>query len=484
MKSIVVLIFAVFCLITFNSCIKNNNKEIELFVYCAAGMKTPMDNIVKQYKKEYGVNVIVQYGGSGSLLSSIRVSNKGDIYLASDNSFLESAKKYNLVDEIQSLAFLKPVIVTRKGNPKKISTILDFLKPNVSFCLGTPDVTSIGKMTQKLYTELNVWGDISKKVTVFKPTVFDVANDVKLGTVDAAIIWDGVAYQYPELEIIKDTQLDKYQESVWVTVLKSSKNPTEALKFLRYLSAKDKGLSVFEKYKYTVIEGDKWSEKPDLLLYSGGVNRVAVEAIIKQFEAREGLTVTRVYNGCGILVGQIKTGRKPDAFLTCDISFMDQVKADFCDLRNISQTDIVIVTKKGNPLNIKSLKDLSDQSLKLGVGNPLQSTLGALTQRIFKSLKLESINKNVCVQTPTADLLINQLRTGALDAAIVYKANTAKVKDKLDVIAIKETYATATQNFGLSKISENKNAMKRLVDAIKSEPSQKYFINNGFVIKD
>ncbi len=31
-----------------------------------------------------------------------------------------------------------------------------------------------------------------ERVTVFKPTVSDVANDVKIGSVDAGIVWEGV----------------------------------------------------------------------------------------------------------------------------------------------------------------------------------------------------------------------------------------------------------------------------------------------------
>ena len=41
---------------------------------------------------------------------------------------------------------------------------------------------------------------------------------------------------------------------------------------------------------------------------------------------------------------------------------------------------------------------------------------------------------NVRTQTPTADLLVNQMKTGSLDAAIVYRANCSFVKDDLPII--------------------------------------------------
>jgi molybdenum ABC transporter molybdate-binding protein len=456
----------------------------DLLLYCAAGMKGPMEEIVHQYKAETGVNVVVQYGGSGTLLSSIRASKIGDLYLAADEGFLESARKFNLVEESQFLATLKPVILTQKGNPRNIHSILDFLDKDVTYCLGSPEAASIGKIVKKLMEKQNRWKEMEAKAKVFKPTVFDIANDVKIKAVDAGIVFDAVALQYPDLDIVHDTLLDQMQEKVSVSVLKSSSQPTEALRFLRYVSARDKGLQIFQKFKYSVKEGDVWSPKPELVLLVGGLNRISSEGILRQFEEREGISINRVYNGCGILVSQIKSGKKPDAYYTCDTSFMSQVKNDFTDIRNVSQTEIVIATQKGNPKNIKELADLKTQSVKIGVCNPEQSALGALTQRMFSNLKLEDINKNVVVQTPTADLLVNQLRTGALDVAILYRANATHVKEKLEIIPIKNTSSIATQNIGISTASKNRNLMLRLMSTIKSKGAEGNFTNNGFTLKD
>ena len=38
---------------------------------------------------------------------------------------------------------------------------------------------------------------------VYKPTVPDLANDLKIGTVDVAILFDATVRQYPELEAIR-----------------------------------------------------------------------------------------------------------------------------------------------------------------------------------------------------------------------------------------------------------------------------------------
>jgi molybdenum ABC transporter molybdate-binding protein len=206
---------------------------------------------------------------------------------------------------------------------------------------------------------------------------------------------------------------------------------------------------------------------------------VAVDKAIRAFEKREGVRVTTVYNGCGILVSQIKAGQRPDAYLTCDTSFMAQVNNRFSEIQNVSKTQIVIIADKANTHNIHSLQDLTKKGLKIGVCNPQQSALGTLTARLLKRRSLyESIMKNVRSQTPTADLLVNQMRTGSLDAAIVYMANTSQVKDKFTIIPVEN--ANATQNFGLGVNSGHKNLIRRLFQFIISDSSKKNYLKNGF----
>ena len=160
---------------------------------------------------------------------------------------------------------------------------------------------------------------------------------------------------------------------------------------------------------------------------------------------------------------------------------MDQVEDSFQEINDVSSTDIVIVTDLDNSKKIVDLESLTKSGMKLGVCNPKQSALGALTVNMLDKVGLtEDIMKNVVVQTPTADLLVNQLRTGALDAAIVYGANVAKVLDKVAVVKIQSKEATATQNIGINTNSKYKYLTRRLYNKITSETSQQSYLANGF----
>ena len=440
-----------------------------------------MEKLAKDYEKEYKVRVDIQYGGSGTLLSNLRIAKQGDLYLAADESYIDMARDFGLIAESQQVAIIKPVIAVKKGNPKKITTAQDLFNKDLHLSLANPDAASIGKLTKLIFEKQNSWDALKEHATVFKPTVNDVATDIRLGTVDAGIIWDATVNQFDELEAVPIDLFSNYQKQITLGVLSFTQQATEALRFLRYVSSKDKGSPVFTQNGYTPIEGDKWAINPEILFFSGGVNRVAIEETIREFEEREGIRIIRVYNGCGILVSQIKAGQKPDAYLSCDVSFMDEVQADFTNVEDISNTRIVIATQKGNPFNIERFEDLRKKDLRIGVCNPQQSALGALTQNLLKQKAIwDDIVENIYSQTPTADLLVNQIRTSSLDAVIVYEANLSQVKDKLTMVQVEDKDAMAIQNIGLGVNSDYPFLTTRLFNALMNDDSKQKYLDNGF----
>jgi len=478
---LVLLIGLVGYLFIQENCRRSHTHEESLFFFCAAGVKPPVETVARDYAQEFGVDVTLQYGGSGTLLNNLQIAKKGDLYLAADASYITLARQKGLIAETIPLASLRLVVAIRKDRPLSINTVHDLLDEDLRVAIANPDAASVGRVTKTVFQKVGRWEELDRKAAVFKPTVTDVANDIKVGSVDAGIIWDATANQYPEIEAIHLPPFEKHVETVTAGVLTSSEAPTSALTFLRYLGAADKGLRRFAEMGYATAAGDIWAERPNILLYSGGVNRLAIEETINGFEQREGVDVTRVYNGCGILVSQMQAGGSPDAYFACDVSFMHDVESLFDESVIISQTPMVILVEKGNPKEINSLEDLKRPGLKIGIANHKQSALGALTKRLLEEMGIwEEVLQNVRSQTPTADLLVNQIRTGSLDAVIVYEANTPNVKEALEVLRIDHGQAQAIQSFAVSRNSRYKFLTERLLAAITSKESKKEFESTGF----
>jgi len=454
-----------------------------LLVYCAAGIKNPVTEIAREYEREFDVKVELQFGGSGTLLSNLRVAKKGDLYVAADTGYIDKAREWDLLAEAIPLAYQRPTIAVPKGNPDKIQGVADLLSEGVKIALANPDAASIGKQTKILMERLGHWEALetaTRQHGVFKPTVNEVANDVKIGTVQAGIIWDATVNQYPELEAVPIEGAESFVQNVTIGVLHSSRTPTAALRFARYLGARDKGLKVFERMGFPPVDGDEWALTPEIVYYSGGVNRLGVQDTLKEFARREGVRITTKYHGCGVLNGMIKTGDRPDGYHTCDASFMDGVEHLFTEAVDVTETDMVIVCAKGRD-DIKGLEDLGRKGLMVGLANEQQSALGALTARLLKRVGLyEKVTPNVVSRTPTADLLVNQLRMGSLDAIIVYRANTSAVADKVQIVEMGLSDAKAIQTFAVGKGSKYKHLMERLFQTIRTAESKRRFTDGGF----
>ncbi len=456
-----------------------------LMVYCAAGLKKPVEAAAAQYEQEVGTRIELQFGGTGTLLSQLRIAGKGDLFIAADDGALADARRLGVIREVLPLAVQQPVIAVAKGNPKGIASLADLERADVKLALPNPEAASAGKVAKRLLGAR--WETLAGKAAVMKPTVTEVAADVKLGACDAALVWDSTVPQFG-LEMVRLPELSSHEEKASVTVLTSARSSVEALKFARYLSAPEKGGAVFQTHGFKAAGGDRWAVKPELILYSGGVNRPAIEGLVQDFANREGISVTTVFNGCGILCAAMKTMKDaanpkfPDVYYACDVCFVPPVAEQFPEAVLLTESEIVIAVMKGNPKAIKTLADLAQTGLRVGLCNAEQSTLGFMTAGILRSMNLfDSVMKNAASQVPTGDFLVNQLRTGSLDAAVVYRTNIQSQPEHFDAVALPADKAKAIQPFAVRKDSPNGALGHRLLDWLRAHKDS--FEKVGFVWK-
>ena len=456
---------------------KMHEQQPELVVYCAAGMRYAMEEIAKQYEQQYGVAIQLQYGGSNTLLSQIEVARTGDLFLAADQSYIRLARERGLAAEVFPLATQMPVIVVPQGNPKQIAKVADLLRDDVTVAFGNPDATAIGKVVRGMLVTSGEWPKLEEAVTargVFQPTVNEIANCVKLGSVDAGIVWDSTAVQYPELAAITAPELERGTVQIELAVLTCTETPTTALKFARYVAARDAGLKVFQEEGLAVVDGDVWEEAPEIVFFAGAVNRRALEPIIKAFESREGVRVNTVYNGCGILTAQMRTLRQnqdsgfPDAYMACDVYYLDPVRDWFQEDVEVSEAAIVMVVKRGNPLHIQGLKDLLRPDVRLVLGQPEQCTIGVLTKKLLEEAGIydELTAKKQVPTKPSSAMLVPDVITEAADVTLAYITDALGEPDKLETIRIDSPLAKAVQPYTIARSSEFKNLTRRLYEHV------------------
>jgi molybdate transport system substrate-binding protein len=453
-----------------------------LIVYCAASQRGPVAEIVAAYQEKYSQPIEVRYGASDILLNTVKVSRQGDIFLPADESYIQDAREQDLIDEVIPLAHMNAVLAVAAGNPRSIHTWNDLLGGKFRLAQAYP-AAAIGRLTHNHLARVNRWDALRRHTDVEMTTVTEVANAVAIGNIDAGIVWDVVARPMPRLSMVELPELSGIEARVEAAVLRTSKQPTAALQFARFLAGSDSGLPHFRDHGFTrVATGDPAILQPTLTLYAGAMLRPAIEETVREFERREAVKITTVFDGCGILVSAMKTRARPDIFFSCDPRFMEQVRDRFDEPATISSNQLVIAVKKGNPHGVSTLSDLGKPGLKVGVGHEQQCALGAITRETFlKAGVYGAVARNVVVQSPTGDLLVNQLLVGALDVVVAYRSNVLEHPDRLEWIPVKGIpCAEPMQPIATGKDTAYPNLTRRLVEAIRSPVSRRRFEAAGF----
>lgn len=453
-----------------------------VMLYCAASNRGVIEDIRANYETEYGRSVQIQYGSSQLLLSSLEVSRTGDLFLPADDSYIDLAREQGLIDEVLPLAVMQAVIAVPRGNPKQIHTLADLLRDDVRFVQASPDSAAIGKVTRDLLSKTGNWKALEAATIAFRSTITDVANDITVGAADAGVVYSAVLFDFPQLEAIAVPELAPAASRIMIAVARSTRQAPAALHFARYVAARNRGLVHYEERGFIPEAGDVWEDEPELTIFAGSMLRPAIDETVAAFEQREGVRVTRIYNGCGILVAQMRSGEPPDAYFACDQEFMDQVADLFPESVEVSQNELVILVSKGNPHGISSLRDLTRPGLRVGIGHEKQCAMGWLTQNTLKEGGVQQeVMQNVTLQSPTGDLLVNQLRTGSLDAAVAYLSNAAGAGDVLDAVRIDGIpCSVATQPFAIAQKSRYHQLATRLFQHLSSPESREIFLAEGF----
>jgi molybdate transport system substrate-binding protein len=430
------------------------------------------------------------------LLSQIKANtfDTADLFLAADDFYTQTAQDEGYAAETLPIAHMRPVIAVPKNGSKRITSVQDLLADDIQVALADPDQAAIGRETRDLLRRIAVgdttlWDKLEQHVTdhgVMKTTVTEVANDVKIGAVDAGIVWDATVAMpnfQTDLTAITTDELDGEPNLVSICVLNSSSNPTAALKFARYLTARDRGLPAFEKFGLRPVEGDLWAERPEIKFHCGAVNRRAVEQIIDDFQKREDVMVDTIYDGCGILTGKMKgiEGQStdhgfPDVYMACDVYYLENVKQWFQEAANVSDVEIVIAVPKGST-KIGKLADLLEPGVRVAVGQPDQCTIGALTRRLLakeglyeKLTEKQQQDGEVVVEKSSSALLVPDVVTGHVDAAVAYITDVLANRDAIDIVRIESPLNRAIQPISIAKTSNHKHLVRRLIRRIANSP--------------
>jgi len=247
----VILAAAIITAVLFIGC-DSKESEKALLLYCGAGIRPPVDELVEIFRREYGVKFALDYAGSEVLLSKIKLVRRGDLYMPGDKHYVEQAAREDMVLSQRSVCYWVPTILVQKGNPKKIFGLEDLLKPGIKLGLGDPGACAIGRTSKQILAKNNItFKDIERNLVYQSLTVNELGMQIQAKALDAVIVWDAMARYYSEYGDEIPIALEKNVIStVDIGVLKFTKHKELAEKFVDFVTS-EAGQRIFKKYNYS-----------------------------------------------------------------------------------------------------------------------------------------------------------------------------------------------------------------------------------------
>ncbi len=233
-----------------------DKEQKSLLVYAGSASKPPTEDAAKLFEQKTGVKVELIFGGSGTVLSQMKLNKQGDLYFPGSSDFMEIAKQQQLVypDTESKIVYLVNAINVQKGNPKNIQSLKDLLNPGIKVAIANPETVCVGLYATEIID--NVLSPEEKEA--FKKNLLNytescdkTATAISLKTVDAVIGWR--VFQYWDPNKIETIPLpkDQIQRIGYIPIAISTFTQKRELaqKFIDFLNSQE-GKDIYKKYNY------------------------------------------------------------------------------------------------------------------------------------------------------------------------------------------------------------------------------------------
>jgi len=230
---------------------ESDSASKELLLYCGAGIRPPVQEIADAFERQHGVKVVTDYAGSEVLLSKIKLTRKGDLYMPGDKHYVEQAEQEGMILSQQSVCYFVPTILVKKGNPKNIHGLRDLLADGLKLGIGDAKACAIGRKTKQIFAKNNIaWEDVEKNVAFQSLTVNELGMQIQAGSLDAVIVWDAIAHYYSEhgTEVPIPVE-ENVISTVNIGILNFTEGRSLAEEFVKF-AASQSGQDIFKQHNY------------------------------------------------------------------------------------------------------------------------------------------------------------------------------------------------------------------------------------------
>lgn len=216
-----------------------------------------------------------------------------------------------------------------------------------------------------------------------------------------------------------------------------------------------------------------------LHVYCGAGMTKPFGEIAAAFTRKTKVNMEVTYANAGQIQSQINTAQEGDFFIAGAVEELKPVEHYVSARRDLVKHIPVLAVAKGNPKNIKGIKDLGNPDLRVVLGDAKATPIGKIADKAIADAGLTG-KVNVVSRGVTAPSIFNALNVGECDAIIVWKEN---VSPAMDIIAdpAMDAYVKTIPAASLS-VSTNPDGQKQFLDFLNSDEARTIWERYGYVV--
>jgi len=227
----------------------------DLLIYCGSTMTHPVSELARNFERLHNVKIHLIQGASEHLYESLHKYGMGDIYFPGDPAYREAHIGDGLLGDFKVVGYNQIAIFVKKGNPKGVKADLrELLRKDLVLGIGQSDIGSIGRETKELLDTLNLYPQAFRKASQIEADSRTLNRAIRNEQIDVTLNWRATAF-FPEnkdhVEAIDLPSSIAKPHALQMTLLKVTKNPEIARKFIDYVASPE-GQSVFKRFGFLV----------------------------------------------------------------------------------------------------------------------------------------------------------------------------------------------------------------------------------------
>lgn len=230
--------------------------KTQITVSAAISLKDSLDEIGQKFEAIHpGVQLIFNYGASGTLQRQIEQGAPVDLFFSAAEKQMDQLQEKGLVDVAtrRNIVANRLVLIAPAAN-QSLHGFDGLTEPTVKIvALGEAATVPAGMYAHETLDKLGLLVAVEKKA-VYAKDVRAVLTYVETGNADAGIVYQSDAQSSAKVRIVATAPDDSHDPIVYpAALIKGAKNPAAAQMFLKFLAGAD-AQAIFAKHGFLAAE--------------------------------------------------------------------------------------------------------------------------------------------------------------------------------------------------------------------------------------